>query len=402
MEEQLGGSRNKVLAHFARDLHEAAERLAGEPSPRAMTSFLASFLSLLDTYRDTIRHENGAVFWRLAAQYSDVAGNLSRPAPAENQSFVRLPLMLASLPWVTDFLVRLARHAHLSSAQEDELAAFSPALAGRLLRRAQQTPEGAFLAQALRIQRGLENRLRQVWLLEQMENGEPSPLDLYAAAHSSLFPAFHPSLPVQRLEQDIRKLGALAASLDLPEIAACFESPEWIAHYVILHFTPPDPGCWRPRVLDHYERLLYGRVSRWFTYPFLHRLEPMEITATVLRLGRPPFYERPAAHALLEYALLEDVTFDAARFGFYYDTMRVLNYQFQLFFEGYLLRVAFYPKLKEPRGWCEYLDALQRMHGGEVPLPELHPYRREFLRARGLSCAEDLLCRLSGSPGMLQ
>jgi hypothetical protein len=398
----LGDSRNRVLAHFARELNAAAGRLASQPSPRAMTSLLATFLSLLDTYRDTILHDRGAIFWRLAAQYSDVAGNFSRPAPAENQNFVRLPRMLASLPWVTDFLVRLSRLANLTPAQEEELACFSPALAARLLRRAHQTPEGAFLERALSIQRGLENRLRQVWLLEQFEQGEPSPLDLYASAHSSLFAVFQPSLPVQRLEQDIRKLGGLAAALDLPEIAGCFESPEWLAHYAILHFTPPDPGCWRPRGMDQFERLLYGRVSRWFTYPFLHRLEPMEIAATVLRLGRPPFYERPAAHALLEYALLEGVTFDASRFGFYYDTMRVLNYQFQLFFEGYLLRVAFYPRLKEPRGWCEYLDALQRMHAGEVPLPELQPYRREFLRARGLACAEDLLCRLSGSPGMVQ
>lgn len=402
VEAELGGGRNKVLAHFARDLHESAGRLAETPSPRTMTTFLASFLSLLDTYRDTVRSENGAVFWRLAAQYSDVARNLSGPAPAENQSFVRLPLMLASMPWVTDFLVHLSRTVHLSTAEEDELETFSPALAGQLLRRAQQTPEGAFLAQALRIQRGLENRLRQVWLLEQFQNGDPSPLDLYAAAHSSLFPVFQPSLQVQRLEQEIRQLGALASALDLPEIAGCFDSPEWLAHYAILHLTPPDPGCWRPRVLDHYERLLYGRVSRWFSYPFLHRLEPMEIVATVLRLGRPPFYERPTAHAMLEYALIEGVTFDASRFGFYYDTMRVLNYQVQLYFEGYLLRLAFYPRLKEPQGWCEYLDALQRMHNGQVPLPELHSYRREFFRARNLGGTEDLLCRLSGSLGMLQ
>lgn len=402
MADALSASRNKTLATFAARLHSAALDLSSEPSPPAMTAFLSAFLTLLNACREVERHRSGAVFWILAAQYADMAGNLSQPAPAENQSFERLPRMLASLPWVTDFLVRLSRAAQLSAAQEDELPLFSEQLARRLLHRARETPDGAFLDTALRIQRGLENRLRQVWLLEQVQNTEAAPLDLYAAAHASLFPSFQPSLPVQRLEGEIRSLRALSGALDLPEIAWCFESPDWLAHYALIHFMPPDPGVWAPRCLDHYDRLLFGRVSRWYTYPFLHVLSPVEIAATVLRLGRPLFYERAAAHALLEYALLQSVVFDASRFGLYFDTIRVLDYQFQLFFEGYLLRLAFYPRLKEPQGWCEYLDALQRMHRGEVPLPDLHPYRRDFLRARGLSGTEELLCRLSGSQGKLQ
>ncbi len=393
---------NRILAHFARDLHQSAAGLAEEPSPKTMASVLSSFLTLLHNYREAMRNEPGCIFWRLAAQYGDVADNLTGPSPAENQSFESLPQMLASLPWVTEFLVRLSRAARLSAAQEDELAAFSARLANRLLRRAEQSPEGAFLAQALRIQRGLENRMRQVWLVGQLENGEPGPLELYATAHRCLFPAFQPSLASTRVEQEIQRLKNLADALELAEIALCFEGPEWLAQYSLVHFMPPDPSAWAPRFLVHYDRLLFGRVSRWYTYPFLHVLSPMEITATVLRMGRPLFYERAAAHALLEYALLQDVAFDSSRLGHYLDTIRVLDYQFRLFFEGYLLRLAFYPKLKEPRGWCEYLDALQRLHQGELPLPELHAYRREFLRARGLSGAEELLCRLSGSQGPLQ
>ena len=121
-----------------------------------------------------------------------------------------------------------------------------------------------------------------------------------------------------------------------------------------------------------------------------------------MRLPAPAAAGSAAAHALLEYALLQDVAFDSSRLGHYLDTIRVLDYQFQLFFEGYLLRLACYPKLKEPRGWCEYLDALQRMHRGAMPLPELNAYRHEFLRARKLAGAEELLCRLSGSPDLLQ
>jgi hypothetical protein len=394
--------RNRTLARYAADLYMAAMDLVERPSPQSMSAVLSRFLNLLHHYRETLRQEPGAVFWRLAAQYSDVASNLSQPAPAENQNFEHLPEMLASLPWVTDFLLSLARAADLPPAQRDQLASFSPMLGRRLLRRAERTGEGAFLNQALRMQRALENRLRQVWLLEQFQDAEPAAVELYAAAHCSLFPAFQPSLAAVRIEQEMRRLRGLAQLLDLPQIAECYDSPEWFAHYALLHFTPPDPASWAPENMTHYDRLIGGRVSRWYTYPFLHTLAPMEYAATVLRLGRPLFYERAVAHALLEYVLLQPVAFDSSRLGQYLDLVRVLDFQFQMFFEGFLLRQAWYARLKEPRGWCEYLDALQRLHRGEVPLQELHPFRREFLRARGLTGTDELLCRLTGSQGALQ
>lgn len=398
----FAAGRDRALASFASELYGASLDLVDSPSPRSMSAVLSWFLTLLHNYRETLRQEPGFAFWRLAAQYGDVAANLSRPAPAENQNFEHLPQMLSSLPWVTDFLLRLARAANLPAAQQDLLASFSPMLGRRLLRRAERTREGAFLNQALRIQRALENRLRQVWLLERFQEGDPSALDLYVAAHCSLFPAFQLPMNAARVEQEMLRLQRLAHSLDLPQVAECFDSPEWMAHYSLLHFMPPDPAMWAPRFMHHYERLLSGRVARWYTYPFLHVLAPMEFVAAVLRLGRPLFYERAVAHALLEYVLLQAVAFDSSRLGHYLDTVRVLDYQFQMFFEGFLLRQTYYPRLKEPRGWCEYLDALQRLHRGEVPLPELHPFRREYLHARGLTGTEELLCRLSGSQGALQ
>lgn len=399
----FAGERDRTLALSASELHGAALDLIDSPSPASMASVLSWFLRLLHSYRDMVREEPECVFWRLAAQYCDVAANLSQPAPAENRSFEDLPQMLASLPWVTDFLLRLAHAANLAPGQpQDQLASFSPMLGRRLLHRAERTRGGAFLNQTLRIQRGLENRLRQVWLLVQFRETEPAAVDLYAAAHCSLFPAFQPSLSSARVEQEMQRLEGLAQALDLPQVAECFESPEWMAHYALMHFMPPDPAMWTPQSREHYDRLLHGRVARWYTYPFLYRLAPMEYAATVLRLGRPLFYERAVAHALLEYALFQPAAFEPSRLGHYLDAVRVLDYQFQMFFEGFLLRQAYYPRLKEPRGWCEYLDALQRLHRGEVPLPELHPFRREFLRARGLSGVEDLLCRLSGSPNSLQ
>ncbi len=398
----FAAGRNRTLARHASRLYRAAMDLVDRPSPQSMSAVLSCFLNLLHHYRESLRLEPGAVFWRLAAQYSDVASNLSQPAPAENQNFEHLPEMLASLPWVTDFLLSLARAGGLTAAQQDQLASFSAPTARRLLRRAERTPEGAFLHQALRMQRALENRLRQVWLLEQFQEGEPAAVELYAAAHCSLFPAFHPSLPAARVEQEMRRLRLLTASLDLPQLAECFESPEWFAHYSLLHFTPPDPSSWAPESIAQYDRLISGRVSRWYTYPFLHTLAPMEYVATVLRLGRPLFYERAAAHALLEYVLLQPVAFDSSRLGQYLELVRVLDFQFQMLFDGFLLRDVWYARLKEPRGWCQYLDALQRLHKGEVPLEDLEPFRREFLRARGLSGIDELLCRLTGLQGSVQ
>lgn len=398
----FAGGRNRTLAGYASGLYMAAMDLSDRPSPQSMSAVLSNFLNLLHHYRETLLEAPESVFWRLAAQYCDVASNLSQPSPAENRNFEHLPEMLASLPWVTDFLLSLARAANLAPAQQEQLASFSAAPARRLLRRAECTREGAFLNQALRLQRALEYRLRQVWLLQRFQESDPAAVDLYASAHKALFPGFQPSLTRGRLEQEMSRLRELAQSLDLPQIAECYDSPEWLAHYSLLHFIPPDPGVWTQEQAGRYDQLIGGRVSRWYTYPFLHTLAPMELVATVLRLGRPLFYERAVAHAVLEYVLLQPVTFDSSRLGQYLELVRVLDWQLRMFFEGFVLRQACYPRLKDPEGWCGYLHMLQRLHRGEVQLPELHCVRREFLLERGLLGMEQLLCLLTGSQGSLQ
>lgn len=396
----LGGGR--TLAISAENLHRAAAGLIENPSPGTMAQVLGWFLNLLHSYRELVRQDPACRFWRLAAQYSDVAANMVQPAPAENQSFEQLPEMLASLPWVTDFLLQLARAGGLPAAERDQLASFSPRIGRRLLERAEQQTEGIFMSTALRIQRGLENRLRQVWLVKQYQNGDLDAVELYAAALNSLFPQYQRSLTGARVGQEIRRLRNAAIPLDLPEVAECLESPEWMAHYALMHFIPPDPERWAPAWMEQFHQLLAGRLARWHTYPFLYELSPLEIVAAVLRVGRPLFYERAVAHALLEYVLFQPDAFDASRLSHYLEANRALDSQFRIYFEGLLLRLAYYPRLKEPRGWCEYFDALQRLHAGEVPLPELHPFRRNYLRDRGLSSVDELLCRLAGARGTLQ
>jgi hypothetical protein len=391
-----------AMALFASNLHKAALRLVESPSPQTMAKVLDWFLALLNSYRELVRHESACKFWRLAAQYSDVAANMAHPAPAENQSFEHLPEMLASLPWVTDFLLDLARSGGLTPGERDHLASFSPMIGRRLLDRAEQSMEGMFMSGALRVQRGLENRLRQVWLIRQMENADPTAVDLYAAAFSSLFPYYQLSLTGARVTQEMGRLRRSANALSMPEVAECLENPEWMAQYALMHFMPPDPARWAPAGIEHFNRLLFGRVARWHSYPFLYVLSPIELVAGVLRLGRPHFYERAVAHALIEYVLFQPESFESHYLGHYLDAKRAMGVFFQLFLEGLLLRLAYYPRLKEPRGWCEYLDALQRLHEGEAALPELHPFRRNYLRDRGVSSVDELLCRLAAAPGAVQ
>jgi len=386
----------RTVETLAGQLHEAALALEAEPSPATMASLLRRFLSVLNEYRSVIRQERGAALWQLAAQYLELAEGLEQSLPGGEQSFRHLPAMVAALPWVEESLDRLAARSRLAARRAAELRSFSTQLGAALQKEAEATGEGRFCAVAHRIQNQLETRLRQVWLLGEFRSREPSSLDLYAAAHAGLFPAFRPSPTPAEIRHEIARLEEAAASAGLPEIAACFESAGALAHFSLLHLMPPDPPAWAPRTMTQFDRLLMGRVSRFYLYPFLHWPQPIELAATVLRLGRPQFYERTAAQALLEYSLLQrDLSFDPDRLGHYLDAVRVLEFQFQTHFEGYLLRIYCYPSLKTPEGWCRYFDALRRLHNAEIPLPELEEFRQDFLRRRGFADFASLACRLA-------
>jgi hypothetical protein len=401
--EALETRYRRSVETLAEQLHEAAVALEAEPSPATMASLLRRFLSVLNEYRSIIRQERGAALWQLAAQYLELAEGLEQSLAGSEKSFRHLPAMVAALPWVEECLERLATRSPLAGRRAAELRSFSPRLGAALQREAEATVEGRFCAVAHRIQNQLEARLRQVWLLGEFRKREPSSLDLYAAAHAGLYPVFRPSPAAAEIGQEMARLREAAASAGLPEIAACFESADGLAHFSLLHLMPPDPPAWAPRTMTHFDRLLMGRVSRFYLYPFLHWPQPIELAATVLRLGRPQFYERTAAQALLEYSLLQrDLSFEPNRLGHYLDTIRVLEFQFQTHFEGYLLRIYSYPSLKTPEGWCRYFDALRRLHNAEIPLPELEEFRQDFLRRRGFSGFAALACRLAQRAGPVQ
>jgi hypothetical protein len=117
------------------------------------------------------------------------------------------------------------------------------------------------------------------------------------------------------------------------------------------------------------------------------------MTSGVLRIGRPLFYERIAAHALLEYSLLQGVAFSRQAAPFYVDALAVLEREFQTLFDGYLLRLLYYPRLKAPQGWCGYLSALHALHYGKQAPEELEAFRHVFLARRGLRTTLEILYR---------
>lgn len=395
--EVLSTPHRRPVEILAEELQEAAVQLVAFPSPDAMARLLGWFLIVLNACREEIRSEPGARLYRLAAEYVEAAEGLEQSATAGAASFARLPALMAALPWVERQLGEMERYGGLSGPAGARLRRFDPEAGHALLREARSTEAGAFCAAAHYLQNRLEGRMREVWLVREFRDGDPGPLELYASAHRGLFPAFHPAPGPDRVAAEMARLADLAAAADLPEIAACLEAPAWLAQYSIEHLMPPDPSRWAPRFMEQFDRLLLGRVSRWYLYPFLHRPEPLELAATVLRLGRPQYYERTAAQALLEYRLLGTAAvFEPERLGHYLDACRVLEFQFQLHFEGYLLRIFAAPKLKRPEGWCWYFDALRRLHNSEIPLPELAGFRRDFLARRGCASTAALLCRLAG------
>jgi hypothetical protein len=153
------------------------------------------------------------------------------------------------------------------------------------------------------------------------------------------------------------------------------------------------PSDWAVRDVDALKRLLWSRLSRWYFCAFDHKLEPLEMGAAVLRIGRPLFYERVASHALLEYSLLQGIAIARQAAPFYLHAMAALEQEFTLLFDGYLLRILYYPRLKTPQGWCDYLSALQELHYGAGPSEELDAFRHVFLARRGLRSTMEILYR---------
>jgi hypothetical protein len=393
LEEQVAEEFTSAVARRAVELRQASKVLLDDPSPDAMAAVLGGFNALVVDMLDEVSPLPAACHWKLARQYSDIAANLAGPKPAENQGFRDLPRMLMDLGWVQARLEEMAAAAGVDLGRTPAGRGFSRTTAKRWMSRCNRSQEGQLCAALDHLQHGVESRLRQVWFLRRSEGEEASPPRMYLRAHADLYPGLSTSLSEARFSLEVAKLKGLALGLQLAEFALCFESAEWIANYAFSYLLPPAPCDWPIRQASQMSRLLESRLSRWYFYAFGHRLEPLEMTSGVLRIGRPLFYERIAAHALLEYSLLQGVAFSRQAAPFYVDALAVLEREFQTLFDGYLLRLLYYPRLKAPQGWCGYLSALHALHYGKQAPEELEAFRHVFLARRGLRTTLEILYR---------
>jgi hypothetical protein len=174
-----------------------------------------------------------------------------------------------------------------------------------------------------------------------------------------------------------------------------------MGQYALSFLLPPSPSHWPVCSAADLRRLLDGRLSRWYFCPFDHRLQSLEMATTVLRLGRPLFYERVAAHALLEYSLLQGVPLARSSAREYLEIQAGLEAEFQLLFDAYLLRQMHYPLLKRPEGWRDYLSALDALHFNAARDAAFEQFRHDFLARRGLLSSVEILYRAAESHSAL-
>ncbi len=401
VEDSVSSEFSMALAKRSVALRLAANLLAEEPSPDAMGVLLVEFQGLVVEMTRELRPHPEASEWHMARQFQEISEHLSGPKPAENQGFVELPRMLLDCDWVQEEFAKLAGAADVAMNKCPVARGFSKVGAGRWAKRTGKTGYGQLCATIDSLQNGIEFRARQVWYLRRTEGEERSMAHLYACARADLFPDFHRGLREHGLALDVAKLKGLAMGLQIPEFSLCFESAEWIAQYGLNYLIPPAPDDWAIRQPAQFSYLLRSRMSRWYFYCFEHRLEPLEMAASVLRIGRPLFYERVAAHALLEYSLLQGMAITRASAPFYLDALAALEREFSLLFDGYLLRHMHYPKLKTPEGWLGYLRALHDLHFQGGHDEELEAFRHVFLTRRGLRSTMEILYRTAESHSAL-
>ena len=378
-------------------LREATKTLVEEPSADSMAQVLHLFGTLIVELRRQTAGERAAAEWAFARQMADLSEHIARPRPAENPGFADLPRLLMESEWLQRRLLDAAAAAGLEFGQTPAARGLQRAAMKRWVKRLARSPEGRLAMALEHLLGGVEYRTRQVWVLRRSGGEEQSLPQMYVFGHVDLFPHLHSPLSEQALALEVAKLKGLAHGLQLQELAFCFDSAEWIGQYALSFLLPPSPLHWPVHTAAELRRLLAGRLSRWYFYPFDHSLRPLEMASAVLRLGRPLFYERVAAHALLEYSLLQGAPLSRTSAGAYLEVQAGLEAEFETLFDGYLLRLLHYPQLKNPEGWRDYLVGLDKVHYGGEPDERFVQFRADFLRRRGLGNAMEILYRAAES-----
>lgn len=382
-------------------LREATRTLVEDPSADAMAGVLQLFGGLIQRLRGDVVDRPLAAEWQLARLVADLAENIARPRPAENPGFAELPRLLLESEWLQRRLREEAGTAGLDFETTPVARGLQRTQARRWLKRLNRYPEGKLSMALEHLLGGVEYRARQVWVLRRSDGEERSLPQMYVYGHVDLFPQLHSPLSEGALALEVAKMKGLAHGLQLPDLAYCFDSAEWMGQYALSFLLPPSPTHWPVESVEGLRRLLDGRLSRWYFCPFDHRLRPLEMATTVLRIGRPLFYERVAAHALLEYSLLQGVPVSRASAGQYLQVEAGLEAEFMTLFEGYLLRLHHYPQLKNPEGWRNYLEQLDGLHYENRTSEDFQEFRQNYLGKRGLRSPMEILYRAAESHSAL-
>jgi len=402
LEESLSLEFSPGIAQRALALRLATKVLIEDPSPDSMALVLHEFGVLLaDIELEMVERPSGAE-WDLARKYNALTEYLGTPAPAENQGFTDLPRLLSASGWLARRIDELIQAGGLDALRLPTARGLVKGAGKRWFKRVSARASGRLCTTLARLRNGVESRARQVWLLRRLGEDEYGPSSVYVFAHVELFPAIHSRINETTLALECARLHGLSHGLQLPDLAICFETPDWMTHYALSFLLPPSPGEWPVRGARGLKRLLDGRLSRWYSSPFDHRMDTLEMAAAVLRIGRPLFYERVAAHALVEYALLQGVAFSRAAAPSWIDIQSGLEREFSTLLDGYLMRLFYYPQLKKPEGWCAYLADLHALHFEGQFSDNFFDYRKHFLSRRGLATAMEILYRTTESHGLLQ
>lgn len=390
-----------AVGRTATPLREATRKLVENPSADAMAEVLSLFAYLIVSLAREVLRLPLAAEWRAARLLSDLAENIARPRPAENPGFAELPRLLNESEWLQHRLNDVCQEAGLEFERTPAAKGVQKTSARRWIKRLNRSPEGKLSTALEHLLGGVEYRTRQVWVLRRSDGEEQSMPQMYVYGHVDLFPNYHSTLSEGALALEIAKLKGLSHGLQLQDLAFCFDSAEWMGQYALSFLLPPSPVHWPVCSAPDLRRLLDGRLSRWYFCPFDHRLQPLEMATTVLRLGRPLFYERVAAHALLEYSLLQGVPLARSSAREYLEIQAGLEAEFQLLFDAYLLRQMHYPFLKRPEGWRDYLAALDGLHFHGARDAAFEQFRHDFLARRGLLSSVEILYRAAESHSAL-
>jgi hypothetical protein len=375
-------------------LRLALRALVEESTPHSFARALSCLTHVIEEMAAELGRHPDAEAWRLSRQFHDVARHLSSPTPAENQSFRKLPEMLYTSGWLQQEIGRRLSGAGISLPAQLRGKEFRQSRTRKWTEEAARSPVGALAARLHTLRADVEFRARQIWYLLRSPGDDADVPSIYVWAHEDLFPRQQRALTRGQLAAHVTQARDLMSQLSLPDIALCLDSADWMAQYAMNYLMPPAPNEWAVGQGAHVDRVLQGRLARWYFYPFSHRLEPMEMMASVLRLGRPLFYERSVAHALLEYSLLQSTPLLHSPSS-YLEILAGLERNFLVLFDGYLLRQLRYRLLRAPEGWVQYLGDLTSLHyRNSVGLAELATFRQEFLGLRGLRSPIEILSRI--------